>query len=505
MRYILNNMNEEAENSYDHVLKYTGIFGGVQGLNILISIIRNKVTALLLGPSGMGLIALFQTTVNFISQATNLGISFSAVRNVSELFETADESRIAHFIRVIRAWSLLTGLLGMLICILIGSTLSNLAFSWGDHTLHFMLLSPLVAMLAVTGGETAILKGARQLKSLAVIQIYSVLIGLFIIIPVYYFFGESGIVPVLVLLGLAIMLLTIHCSYRLFPLQLAGDRGILGDGMDMVRLGVAFTLAAILGSGADFVIRTYLNNVSGLEAVGLYNTGYMMIMTFAGLVFSAMETDYFPRLSSVNHLPDKFNELINRQIEVSLLLISPMVVFTIFALPIAIPILFTYQFLPVVDMMRLMSLSLIFRAVNLPMEYLSLAKGSSKSYLFLECAYDIFMAILIVVGYHLCGLTGMGYALLASALLNSLMVISFMKLKFGVQLRRGVYAIFIVQLPVCIFACTVAMTIYGWLYWISGLLLFVLSLCVSFYVLKQKSKLWNKLVSRITSRFHHGS
>lgn len=498
-------MKDERDDSYGHVLKYTGIFGGVQGLNILISIIRNKVTALLLGPSGMGLIALFQTTVNFISQATNLGISFSAVRNVSELFDTADEARIAHFIRVVRAWSLLTGLLGMLICILIGSMLSNLTFSWGDHSLHFVLLSPLVAMLAVTGGETAILKGARQLKSLAVIQVYSVLIGLFIIIPIYYFFGESGIVPVLVLLGLTTMLLTIHCSYRFYPLQLAGNRSVFGEGMDMVRLGIAFTLAGILGSGADFVIRSYLNNVAGLDTVGLYNAGYMMTMTYAGMVFSAMETDYFPRLSSVNHQPDKFNELINRQIEVSLLLISPMVVIAISALPVAIPILFTSQFLPVVDMMRLMSLALIFRAVNLPIEYLSLAKGSSKFYLFLECAYDIFMTILVVVGYHLYGLIGTGYALLASALLNSLMVISFMKLKFGVQIRHGVYAIFFAQFPVGVFACIVAMTTCGWLYWISEFLLFALSLCVSFYVLKQKSKLWNKLVSRITSRFRHGS
>ena len=49
------NDTEQNENSYGHVLKYTGIFGGVQGLNILISLVRNKLVALLLGPAGMGL------------------------------------------------------------------------------------------------------------------------------------------------------------------------------------------------------------------------------------------------------------------------------------------------------------------------------------------------------------------------------------------------------------------------------------------------------------------
>ena len=64
-------MHQERDASYNHVLKYTGIFGGVQGLNIIINLVRNKLVALLLGPDGMGLASLFNTTVNFISQSTN--------------------------------------------------------------------------------------------------------------------------------------------------------------------------------------------------------------------------------------------------------------------------------------------------------------------------------------------------------------------------------------------------------------------------------------------------
>ena len=34
---------DESKDSYGHVLKYTGIFGGVQGLNIIIGLVRNKI------------------------------------------------------------------------------------------------------------------------------------------------------------------------------------------------------------------------------------------------------------------------------------------------------------------------------------------------------------------------------------------------------------------------------------------------------------------------------
>ena len=494
-------MEEQRDDSYGHVLKYTSVFGGVQGLNILVSLVRNKIVAMLLGPEGMGLASLFQTTVNFISQSTNLGVSFSAVRNVSELFDTGDEARIAHFIKVVRAWSLLTGLVGMLLCILIGPMLSNLTFSWGNHTLHFVLLSPLVALLAVTGGETAILKGARQLKSLAVIQVYGMLSALVIAIPIYYFFGQSGIVPVMVLMGLTMLLLTIQRSYRLYPLHLTGAKGILGEGMGMVRLGVAFTLAGVLGSGAEFIIRTYLNNVSDLETVGLYNTGYILTMTYAGLVFSAMETDFFPRLSAVNSQWQNCNDIINKQIEVSLLLISPMLVAAQFAIPFVIPILFTTKFMPVVDMVRILLLAIYLRAIKLPISYLPLAKGDSLSYLFLEAVYDILVVLLVIWGYSHWQLLGTGVAITISAVFDYFMIMGYSYLKFHYRPTASVLGYSLLHLSLGVVAFLLATFTDGWHWWIGGLLVFIMTTVATLYTFYHKVALWNKLMSNLKRRF----
>lgn len=494
-------MEEQRDDSYGHVLKYTSVFGGVQGLNILVSLLRNKIVAMLLGPEGMGLASLFQTTVNFISQSTNLGVSFSAVRNVSELFDTGDEARIAHFIKVVRAWSLLTGLVGMLLCILIGPMLSNLTFSWGNHTLHFVLLSPLVALLAVTGGETAILKGARQLKSLAVIQVYGMLSALVIAIPIYYFFGQSGIVPVMVLMGLTMLLLTIQRSYRLYPLHLTGAKGILGEGMGMVRLGVAFTLAGVLGSGAEFIIRTYLNNVADLKTVGLYNTGYILTMTYAGLVFSAMETDFFPRLSAVNSQWQNCNDIINKQIEVSLLLISPMLVAAQFAIPFVIPILFTTKFMPVVDMVRILLLAIYLRAIKLPISYLPLAKGDSLSYLFLEAVYDILVVLLVIWGYSHWQLLGTGVAITISAVFDYFMIMGYSYLKFHYRPTASVLGYSLLHLSLGVVAFLLATFTDGWQWWIGGLLVFIMTTVATLYTFYHKVALWNKLMSNLKRRF----
>ena len=104
---------DSEKNSYSHILKYTGLFGGVQGLNMLVGVVRNKFTAMFLGPSGMGLLSLFNSTSNFLSSASNLGIPTSGVRVVSE----ADTGNgIDQAVAQVRSLCLLSAFLGALIC-----------------------------------------------------------------------------------------------------------------------------------------------------------------------------------------------------------------------------------------------------------------------------------------------------------------------------------------------------------------------------------------------------
>ena len=492
---------ESKEQNYGHILKYTGIFGGVQGLNIAIGLVRNKIVASLLGPGGMGLVALFNSTVNFVSQATNLGISFSAVRHVSELFDTGDEERIAHFVKVVRAWSLLTALLGMLVCMVAGPLLSEYTFSWGDHTLHFVLLAPAVGLTAICGGETAILKGARQLRALAMIQIVMVFVSLIISVPIYYFFGETGIVPVMVLMALATMLLTLRYSYRLYPLRLSGSGGILGEGMGMVRLGVAFVAAGVLGSGAEMLVRSYLNVKGDLNILGLYNAGFMLIVTYAGTVFSAMETDYFPRLSACCHDRSMMTLTVNRQIEVSFLMMAPMLVGLIVALPLLIPILFTREFVPVVAMAQVAVFSMYIKAVSLPISYLTLARGDSAAYLCLEAVYDVLLVVLMIVCYDRWSLFGTGVALTLSYLIDIVIIYGYAYLRYGYRVSAQVLQYLGIQTPLGIAAWLLTFVDQPFIYWTVGVMLSLASVAISLYILHQKTSLWTALTRKVRSPF----
>lgn len=492
-------MAKETDESYHHILKYTGIFGGVQGLNIMLGLVRTKLIALLLGPSGMGLSSLFNTTVGFVSQATNLGVPFSAIRHISELYDQGDNEALAHFVKVVRAWSVLTALMGMLVCVLIGPLLSQTIFAWGNHSLHFMLLAPAVGMIAITGGETAILKGMRSLGSIALIQVFAAIAAVVISIPIYFLFGESGIVPVIVLMALATLLPTLRCSLRLMPFQCTGMRGILGEGMEMVRLGVAFTLAAVFGSASEMLIRSYLNVVGDLDVLGLYNAGYMLTITYAGMVFTAMETDYFPRLSGVQHDIEATNLTVNRQMEVSLLLLSPMLAALMIGLPILIPLMFSSQFLPVVEMAQVAALAMYLKVLTMPVAYITLARGYSLSFLFLETSYFVVFVLLFVFCYEHWGLYGTGVAITLAHVFEFLLVNGYAYKKYGYRFSATVCGYAVVQVGIGLLAFIVTLTAEGLLYWVTGSLLALVSLALSWHILRRKAHLWQAL----TRRFRH--
>ena len=92
--------------NYSHILKYTGIFGGVQGISILVGIVRTKLVAVLLGTEGVGLASLFNSTIKLVGDSTNLGLSVSAVREISDAYAKNDAERLNHSIMPIRKWSL---------------------------------------------------------------------------------------------------------------------------------------------------------------------------------------------------------------------------------------------------------------------------------------------------------------------------------------------------------------------------------------------------------------
>ena len=485
-----------SNDSYDHVLKYTGMFGGVQVLVTLIGLVRNKFMALLLGTAGVGFNALFVSMQNFASQCTNLGISFGAVPKLSEYYEEQQEEQLEYHIQVIRLWSLIAAGLGFLFCVAVSPLMNDLSFTWGNHTLHYAMLGVSVAMLTLTGGETAVLKATRRLGALAKIQIYTAIISVLVSIPLYYYYGHSGVIPVIVSMAAVTMVATMRYSYRSYPLRLQWTGSVLKSGAGMIRLGVAFVLAAAVGSASEMFIRAFLNVEGGLGDVGLYNAGFMLTITYAGMVFSSMEQDYFPRLSAVSKDMEKTNETVNKQMEVSLLLLAPMLVALLTALPVLVPLLFSNEFLPVVGMAQVAVLAMYFKVLNLPVAYITLARSKSLAYLLLETTYFVVLVVGVMAGFRMWGIWGTGLAVVIAHIAELVTVGGYAYWQFNYRCTWTIARYAGVQTAIGLVAYAVSVMVKGWGYWIAEAALTLVSTAYSVYILRQKTHLWEALKKR---------
>ena len=422
----------KGSNSYRHILKYTGIFTGVQGLNVLVGVVRNKFTVLFLGASGMGMLTLFNSMLTFVSSSCNLGIPTSGVRMVAESQEK---------ICLVRSFSFLSALLGVIVCLLLGPFLCFFAFS-SAHIEHFFLLAPTVFFTILAGGEMAVLKGLGKVKAQAIVASVQALLSLVFSLPIYFFFGVHGILAVLFLLAFSQWILCLGRLHRLVPFRIRFSRKTLTGGWPMLRMGGSFMISGLMASGVELLVRTFLCLEGSLSEVGLFNSGVTVVLVYGGMIFSVMDADYYPRLSAIKgeKMDDETvltrNLMVNRQLKVNVLVAIPVVLLLIVLLPYIMPLLYSYDFLGVSSMAQLAAVGLLFKAVYLPIEYLPLARGEAKIYLLQECFASLLLAVTEIGGYLLFGLTGIGVGIVVAYLLESIGILVFSRKYYGFRISR---------------------------------------------------------------------
>lgn len=436
----------EQQSSYRQIMKATSIFGGVQVFNIIISIIRSKFVAVLLGPAGMGIMGLLTSTTGIIGSLTNFGLGTSAVKDIAAAFGTNDEKKIGIVVTVMRRMVWMTGLLGLVATALLSPWLSRLTFGNQNYTLAFIWLSVTLLLNQLSSGQLVLLQGMRKLKHLAKANLSGSFIGLFVTLPLYYIWGIDGIVPGIIGTSMLSLLMSWYFSSKIkLEKTVLSNAQTISEGKNMLRMGFMISLSGLLAVGSSYIVRIFISRTGGVEQVGLYNAGFAIINTYVGLIFNAMATDYYPRLSAVAHDNKLCKKTINQQAEVAILILAPiLIVFLIFINWVVI-LLYSRQFVAVSDMIYWAALGMFFKASSWSIAFIFLAKGTSKLFFWNELIVNIYFLGFNLIGYRLGGLYGLGISFAVSYALYLVQVYIISQIKFKFSFDRSFLIIFIIQ------------------------------------------------------------
>ena len=429
-----------------NIARNIGVFGGAQAFSVLAALVRTKVAAVFIGTTGVGLSALYNTVVTFFSNISGLGLSFSGVKHLSEIFASGDEVLLGKEVKKLRSLGTLCAMTGFLFAVIFSPVLSYIYFGNFDHILHFAVLSVFVIATILSGIELAVLKACQKIKYMTVAVIWAAVVSVVVSIPFYILKGADGVIWAVAISGVCESFATLYFGHKtvrggyFIPFLLKGKDGaakVLAESKPLILLGMAFLGGGVIASGADMTIQSYFSTISSISVVGLYKAGYQLSITYTGMIFTAVSSDFFPRLSAVNKILYDRNEMILRQIKVLLCITTPLVVLFIVLVPYILPILFDDTFNPICRMVQIASLSIIVKSVSMPLNYLPLSLGKSKHYLILEGSFWIMLVPLVILGYKLWGLDGTGIAILLCHVVELVYVYAFCKLKYRFAISVG--------------------------------------------------------------------
>lgn len=479
--------NKRENKAFKDSFKATSLFGGVQIYKILIQIIRSKFIAILLGPSGVGISNLLSSTTTTVSTITSLGLSRSAVKNISEANASNDESRLNNVVSVFRHLVWLTGILGTILCAVFSPFLSELAFGNKDHTVSFIILSITLLLDQLTSGQTTVMQGMRKYRYMAKSGVIGSTAGVIISIPLYYIWGVNAIVPVLLIASITSLVLSLFFYKKLNVNSVPVSRSIMiTDGKNMIVMGMSLSLTTIVNTALGYFIKIFIERKGGIANVGLFAAGFAMVNTYVGLVMTAMYTDYYPRLCSVNNDPIKLTATINNQMQLSFILLAPLISLFIVFSQLVVILLYSNKFVPVEGMMYWAMFATYFQLFSWALSLTFIAKSDFKTLVFTEFTSNIYVIPSQIIAYQIAGLTGIGIAYLFNYILYSSQVYITCLKKYGIKVSMETFYVFLKQLPVIILCLLVTIYANNTLRYIYGTLLTFISFVIAYNELNKR-------------------
>jgi PST family polysaccharide transporter len=403
------------KNSYGQILRSSSIVGGAQAANYLIGLARVKLVAMLLGPTGVGLVGLYTSATGLVGVVSGMGVSSSGVREIVRAYGQDNAEEAARTVLVLRRVCWVTGLFGWGLTILFREQISTLMTGSPKHAGAIAWLGSTLLLSAISSGQLALLQGLRRIGDLARANVFGALASTLVTVLIYFAWGQAGIIPALIVAAFLSLAGSYWFARRIEVAPATINWGQTWRGFRrLIGLGLAVMWGAVLIAGLDMMTRSIIVRDFGVEAAGIYQAAWALSGIFANFVLSAMGSDFYPRLTAAIHDKSLAVRAVNEQTEIGILLALPGLLAALAFAPLAIKFLYTQQFLAAADLLPWMALGVFGRVVSWPLGFVQLAAGASRWFAATETIFVGLQAGLTLWLIARCGIIGAAYAFAAT-------------------------------------------------------------------------------------------
>jgi len=396
--------------SHREVFRSSAIIGGSSAINMIVSIVKVKVLAVLLGPVGIGLMGLYLNIMGVAATLAGCGIASSGVRQVAAC---ADEAKTLSIVRrALWQGSLLLGISGMAALWLLREPVARWVFGDTTQTSAVAWLGIGILLTLLSGSQTALLQGLRRIGDLAKVSIVSAFVAAAAGIAAVYWLGEAGVLWFVLTAPAVNFVVASYYVAKLPRSHAAYDHAaIQQQWLAMLKLGIPLMAAGLLTLLTQLLVRSIVLRELGLEASGFFQAAWAISVTYVGFLLNAMAMDYYPRLTRAIGDHRNASRLVNEQAEMALLLAGPVLIAVITFAPWVIHLLYSQDFGPAAEMLRWQVLGDVLKLVSVPIVFIFLATGHGGIAIGVQCVWTAVYLGAVVLGLQKFGLimAGVGF------------------------------------------------------------------------------------------------
>lgn len=391
-------MSRAETSSSRGLIKSMLVIGSAQAVRILISIVRLKVLAVLLGPSGVGLLSIYNSLQSMVQQTAGLGMGSSGVRQIAS--SRGEEATLSRVRRVLFAAHLVQGALAMVAVWLLRAPISTWLFGDAARATEVGLIGIAILLALLGTAQTALLQGLRRITELGRVTVLASLAGTLVGLAAVWLQGESGLIWFILMQPLATVLVALHFTRRLSKptaarLSVAETWEIWKP---MAEIGAAFMLGGLATTATLLLVRGRISQELGLDAAGHFAAAWGITVTYVGFLLGAMGADYYPRLTEVISKQVAAVRLMNDQAQLSLAIGGPVLLLLIGLAPWIVTLLYSAEFGPAVTVLQWQTVGNVFKLASWAMSFSIVAAGRGKTYFLMELSFNIvFFAIVMTL------------------------------------------------------------------------------------------------------------
>jgi len=402
-------MTKVSESSSRGLIKSMLVIGSAQVVNILISIVRMKALAVLLGPSGVGLLSIYNSLEETAKRSAGLGMGSSGVRVIA--VSRGEEAALSRVRRVLFAAHLVQGSLAMLFVWLLRDQIATWLFGDAARATEVGLVGVAVLLGLLGAAQTALLQGMRRITDLGRITVFGAFVGTAAGLVAVWMQGESGLIWFVLVQPLVAVLIALHYTRRL-PKPTAARLSLPQTWeiwKPMAKLGAAFMLGGLATTVTLLLVRGRISQEMGLDAAGHFAAAWGLTMTYVGFLLGAMGADYYPRLAEVIHDRVAAVRLMNDQAQLGLAIGGPVLLLLIGWAPWVITLLYSAEFDQAATLVQWQTVGNVLKLTSWALSFSIVAAGRPGYHIIAQLSFNIVYLVLVwfllpVVGILITGI-----------------------------------------------------------------------------------------------------